>query len=127
MNRIGDHMTECVHSVGKNQTLQRAAEYMREFRVRHLPVLHGGELVGMLSDRDIVLAEGAEGGLSGKEVTVEDAMSTEPYKVAADTPLKEVLRAMAERGVGSCLVVDGPKLLGIYTSSDAVRMLAEHV
>lgn len=126
MNRIGDHMTECVHSVGKSQTLQRAAEYMREHRVRHLPVLHGGEIVGMLSDRDIVLMEGAEG-LSGNDVTVEDAMSTEPYKVAADTPLKEVLQTMAERGVGSALVVDGARLLGIYTSSDAVRMLADHV
>jgi acetoin utilization protein AcuB len=60
-------------------------------------------------------------------VTVEDAISTELYKVATDTPLKEVLQTMAERGVGSCLVVDGAKLLGIYTSSDAVRMLADHV
>jgi acetoin utilization protein AcuB len=126
MIRIGEHMTECIHSVGKTQTLRRAAQYMREHRVRHLPVLHGGELVGMLSDRDIVLMEGAEG-LSADEVTVEDAMSTEPYKVAADTPLKQVLQDMAERGVGSCLIVDGAKLLGIYTSSDAVRMLAERV
>jgi acetoin utilization protein AcuB len=122
MTRIGDHMTECVHSVGKTQTLRRAAEYMREHRVRHLPVLHGGELVGMLSDRDIVLT-----GLSGSEVTVEDAMSAELYKVAADTSLKEVLQAMSERGVGSCLVVDGARLLGIFTSSDAVRMLAERI
>jgi acetoin utilization protein AcuB len=126
MTRIGDHMTECIHSVGKTQTLHRAAQYMLEHRVRHLPVLHGGELVGMLSDRDIVLLEGAEG-LSGDSATVEDAMSTELFTVAADAPLKGVLQTMTERGVGSCLVVDGAKLLGIYTSSDAVRMLAERI
>ena len=44
---IADFMTEFPHSIGQEQPLARAAEFMRKYNIRHLPVLHGGELMGV--------------------------------------------------------------------------------
>lgn len=123
---IEKHMTRSPHSVGQEQSLERAAEFMRENKVRHLPVLHGGELVGVLSDRDIVLMESVEH-VRIADVTVEDAMSTDPYAVEPGALLAEVLGHMSEQNLGSVVVVEGNKVVGIYTSMDAVRMLGERV
>lgn len=123
---IAEHMTPMPHSVGAEQTLIKAIALMREFRVRHLPVLHGGQLVGMLSDRDVVLLEGLSAALD-ENMRVEEAMMTEPYAVASTCPLGEALSEMADRHLGAAVVMDGPRVVGIYTSTDAVRMLAERL
>jgi len=120
---IEQYMTPCPHSVGAEQPLRRAMESMRTYKVRHMPVLHGGELVGMLSDRDIVLLENLVDALHD-DLTVEEVMSTEPYAVAKSTPLKEVLQEMAARNVGSAVAMNGNSVAGIFTSTDAVTMLA---
>lgn len=116
-------MSPAPHPVGLEQTLAVAAKFMRKHKVRHLPVLHGGEIVGMLSARDIVLLEAAEEAPLS-DLTVEDAMSGNPYVVAPDTPLPEVVAEMSRRKVGSVLVAEGPKIAGIFTSTDAVDLLA---
>lgn len=124
---IGQHMTTCPHSVGAEQPLDRAIDAMRKFGVRHMPVLHGGELVGMLSDRDIALLEGLTEE-ARETLTVEDVMSPEPYAVTRETPLAVVLRGMERRHVGSAVVLDAEShITGIYTSTDAVRMLADRL
>jgi len=125
-NTIAEFMTPCPHSVGAEQPLLKAMEFMRTHHVRHLPVLHGGELVGMLSDRDVVLLENLADMLR-EEIDVEQAMSTEPFTVGSDAPLASVLKEMADRHLGSAVVVDNNKVVGIFTSSDAVRMLADRV
>lgn len=120
------HMTPCPHSVGAEQPLRRAMESMRHYKVRHMPVLHGGELVGMLSDRDIVLLENLADALHD-DLKVEEVMSTEPYAVPKDTSLSEVLEEMAARNVGSAVAMDGNSIAGIFTSTDAVIMLAKRI
>jgi acetoin utilization protein AcuB len=55
---------------------------------------------------------------------VEDAMSDEPFVVAPDALLEEVAQAMAERRHGSALVVEKAAVVGIFTSTDALRALA---
>lgn len=123
---IAKYMTAVPHSIGAKQPLGKAVEFMRDHRVRHLPVLHGGELVGILSDRDVVLLEGLSGALSD-EILVEEAMTSEPYAVPGTTPLAEVLKVMADRKIGAAVVIDDNHVVGIYTSTDAVRMLAERL
>jgi acetoin utilization protein AcuB len=54
---IQKYMTPMPHTIGSDQSLQKAHELMREFKIRHLPVLKGGKLVGILTDRDIALVE----------------------------------------------------------------------
>ena len=50
-------MTTTPHSIGGEQTLETASRMMREHHIRHLPVLHGGKLLGVLTDRDLKFIE----------------------------------------------------------------------
>ena len=50
---VKDFMTEMPHTINEDLSLKKAMEMMHEYGCRHLPVLHGGKVVGILSDRDI--------------------------------------------------------------------------
>ena len=121
---IAQHMTPGPHSVGREQPLRKAASYMREHMVQHLPVLHGGELVGVVSVRDIVLLENFAH-VSAEKLTVEDAMTPDPYTVAPETPIGDVLWHMVQHDLGSVIVAEGSQVRGIFTSMDALRLLSE--
>lgn len=117
-------MTTSPHSIGRDQTIAHASARMREFQIRHLPVLEGGRLLGMLSERDVALVE-ALGGVDPAVVTVADAMSTHVYSVRPDAPLDEVVREMASKKYGSAVVEQNGKIVGMFTTVDACRALAE--
>ncbi len=126
MKTISEYMTVSPHAIGQEQTLSKAAEVMEEHGVRHLPVLHGGRLVGMLSDRDVGLI-GALPDVDPKKLVVEEAMSGVPYTVAPDASLAEVANAMADHKYGSAVIMDGTKVVGVFTTVDACRALADCV
>jgi len=58
-----------------------------------------------------------------KELSVDEAMSEDVYAVSPDTPLRIVTAEMAERKLGSAVVVDGEKVIGVFTVTDACRAL----
>lgn len=99
---------------------------MQEHNIRHLPVLDGGRLVGILSDRDIEMVE-ALPNIEANATTVEEAMVPDPYTVTPETPLIEVVARMAARKYGTAVVTDknGFKLLGIFTTVDSLRAFAD--
>lgn len=117
-------MTTQPHSIGREQTMAMAHKMMREHRFRHLPVLDGGKLVGLLSDRDLHLIETLRD-VDPSKVTVEDAMSTTPYSVAPDTPIDEVVTTMAEKKYGCAVIMQNGKLVGILTTVDVCTAFAE--
>jgi acetoin utilization protein AcuB len=121
---IQKYMTTVPHSIGHDQTVRAAAQMMEQHDIRHLPVLKGGKLLGILSDRDIKLLESVEG-VAGDELAVEEAMTDEPYAVSPDAPLDEVCGEMAEKRIGSAVVVQNHKVVGIFTTVDVCRALAE--
>ncbi|WP_437819777.1 CBS domain-containing protein [Sorangium sp. So ce1078] len=121
--RIQDCMTRSPHSIGADQKVGLARTLMRGHRIRHLPVLRGGRLVGMISERDIYWIETLKD-QEGDELLVSEAMSPGPYAVAPDAPLSEVVREMAERKYGSAVVLDGPQVVGVFTTTDALAVLA---
>lgn len=123
---VRDYMTESPHTIGKDQTLERASHVMREHAIRHLPVLEGGALLGILSNRDVYLIETLRDVDPGS-VTVEEAMSAEPYSVAPDAPLVDVVRAMEEHKYGAAVVMRGRDVVGIFTTIDALRALRERL
>jgi acetoin utilization protein AcuB len=119
-------MTAQLHTIGDDQTLAEARERMHHHDVRHLPVLHGGHLVGVVSTRDIALVE-ALPGVDITQVTVDEAMAEEPWTVTPDTTLAQAAAVMAERKLGTAIVVDsrnGDKVVGVFTTTDALRALA---
>ena len=108
---IQRYMSTSPHSIGRDQTLAHAHEVLRTNSIRHLPVLDGGVLVGMLTHRDLALIESLKD-VDPKKVTVEDAMSTEVYTVSPDAPLDEVVSEMAEKKYGSAVAFEVEDLFG---------------
>ena len=75
------------HTIGREQSLVAAKQMMQKTHVRHLPVLHGGKLVGVLSDRELAAIETLPG---SRQLTVEDAMVPDVYVTSEDAPLATV-------------------------------------
>ncbi|MCE9578939.1 MAG: CBS domain-containing protein [Deltaproteobacteria bacterium] len=110
-------------TIGRDQPMSEAHRLMRTHVIRHLPVLHGGRLVGLVSDRDLHLVETLRD-VDPQKVTVEEAMSPEPYVVTPEQPIDAVVAAMAERKLGSAVVMRDREVLGIFTTIDALHAFA---
>jgi len=119
-------MTPFPHSIDVDAPLEDAHKLMREHRFRHLPVMSGGEIVGVLTDRDIKLVLGPDfGSPDERELRVRDAYVERACVVPASTPVAKVARVMAQNRIGSAIVTKHGKLVGIFTVTDACRALAE--
>jgi acetoin utilization protein AcuB len=119
-------MTAFPYSVDIKAPIDEAQAFMREHKIRHLPVTEDGVLIGVVTDRDIKLLLGPDFDYpEPKELRVADAMVEETYVVDLNTPLVEVVKYMAEHRVGSALVTRKGKLAGVFTSTDACRAFAE--
>ena len=117
-------MTPAPHTIGSDQKLSVAHRLMRDHGLRHLPVLRGGRLVGVLSQRDLFFLES----LNDVEVDIDcvaDAMTQDVYTAHPEDLLRDVARVMANRKYGCAVVVEQGRLLGIFTVTDALRHLAD--
>lgn len=121
---IADYMTVSPYSTGDDQPLAHAHHVMREHHIRHLPVLNGGRLVGILSDRDLAFVENLRD-VDATKVRVDEAMSPTPYAVKKTARLGEVAREMAEHRYGSAVVMENERVIGVFTTVDALRALAD--
>lgn len=119
---IENFMTQGVHTIAAERTLAEAHVLMRQYKIRHLPVMSKGKLVGIVTQRDLSLVESLRG-VDPEKVEVEDAMSEDVYTVQAGTPLAEVARRMAHDKLGSAVVMRGGKVAGIFTGIDALTAL----
>lgn len=120
---VEQYMSPAPFTIARDQPMAEAHRMMREHRIRHLPVLHGGRLVGIVSDRDLHLIETLRD-VDPDEVEVEEAMTPQVYAVAPDAPLADVVAAMAERKLGAAVVARGERVLGVFTTVDALHVLA---
>jgi acetoin utilization protein AcuB len=121
---IQKYMTAMPHTIGADQTLAKADKMMSEHRIRHLPVLRGGELVGILSERDLRLVQTLRD--VDPEVTkVDEAFTPDPHVAAPSASLADVCTDMQKHRHGCVLVVDNHKLVGIFTWMDALKALTE--
>lgn len=119
-------MTPTPHSVGKEQMLSVAQRLMRENGCRHLPVLEHGKLVGIVSERDLLFVQ-AIPGVDVNTTKVEDAMTQSVYCVPPEQRLRAVVAEMAEHRYGCAVVVEGSKVVGVFTTTDALDVLAHHL
>jgi acetoin utilization protein AcuB len=98
---------------------------MRTHRIRHLPVLEAGKLVGIVSDRDLHLIETLPDS-DPDEVTVDQAMTEEVYVVGPDDAIDRVAEQMARHKYGCAVVVDPHGVVeGIFTTVDGMQALAD--
>jgi len=120
---IDDCMSPSPYAIEHDQPVSVARAMMRDLRIRHLPVTDGGTLVGMVSSRDLHLLDALEG-VDPATVAVSAAMSEEPYAVERGTDLREVAINMGSRKYGSAVVLDAGAIVGVFTTVDAMRVLA---
>lgn len=121
---IQKYMTVLPHTVGFDQPLKKASEMMSEYKIRHLPVLKGGKLVGILTDRDLKLVMSFRD-VDADKTRVDEAYTPDPYVTTPNAKLNEVVAHMAEKKYGCALIADNNKLVGIFTEIDAYKALSE--
>jgi acetoin utilization protein AcuB len=120
---VGALMTPQPVTIGRMESLATAHRLMRSHRVRHLPVLEHGELVGIVSQRDLFLVESIRG-VDEENDAVEDAMSPDTYAVAPDTAIATVAKHMMRHRYGCAVVMERGRVIGIFTVTDALRLVS---
>ena len=116
--KVSQVMTPDPRTVGPQDTLQDAARLMDQLNVGVLPVADGPRLIGVLTDRDIVVRS-TSAGQDPRQARVEAAMTTEPRTVAEDAPVLDAIRMMKEQQLRRLPVVDGAgHLIGILSLGD---------
>jgi acetoin utilization protein AcuB len=112
-------------TIRRDAPLAQAHRLMHEHDIRHLPVLDNGQLVGVVSERDLHLVETLRAS-DPAELTVEHAMVKDVFTAPADAPVAEVVEQMAARKIGSAIALDRQgKVTGIFTTVDALQFFAD--
>jgi CBS domain-containing protein len=115
-------MTRSPVTVAPERPVGQVAGLMRTHAIRHVVVMDADRLAGIVSNRDVRTPVGTEPRVA-LDAPVSTVMSESPVTVTADTPLVEAARALLERRIGALPVVDGERLVGILTRSDALEAL----
>jgi CBS domain-containing protein len=116
-------MTESPYTAKPDMTAADAAGLMKQFDIGVVPVLEGGRLVGLVTDRDLVLRVVASR-QDPDEVKLGDIVTRSPATVTPDTQLSEARDLMAEHRVRRLPVLKGDQLVGILSLGDVALATA---
>jgi len=122
-------MTPDPKSVEANDPVKTAVMLVVENRIRHLPVVMGESLVGIISDRDLKRAmPSIVAGATAEEyqafmekTTVQQIMTADPLACAPDDDLVDLVREFCDKKVGAIPIVEGERLVGIVTQTDMME------
>jgi CBS domain-containing protein len=125
MTRAAEPMTRKVFVVSPDVSLSAAWDLMSRERFRHLPVVSGRTLMGILSDRDILArATMANGTITVPDIPVVEAATPWPHVCSPHTDVRDLVRLMSERNIDAVPVVDrANQLVGLVTSTDLLLLL----
>lgn len=121
---VQDCMTPDPISVRPESDPMAAMMVLRSCGFRHLPVLDGeGKLVGIVDRADLrhFLSEAGPPSVQKRQHRVDQVMTTEVVTVAPDSPLEEAAAMMVEHKIGSLLVIEGGRMVGIITETDIFK------
>ena len=126
---VADIMTADVVSLSMEDEFDVAKELMKHDHIRHLPVLHQGKVVGLLSHRDVLreqakllrLRPAVEEGSFFASVKVTDAMTPDVDVVPSTMLARDAAQILLDKRYGCLPVVDDGKLVGIVTETDILR------
>jgi CBS domain-containing membrane protein len=129
LETVGAIMTRTPQTIERNQSLETADRLVAGSRIRHLPVVDGERVVGVLSQRDLfqaALSQALGYGSVGRarllsSIPVKEVMSEPAVTVEADTPIRDAAQLMVSRKIGCLPVVERGVLVGLVTESDVVR------
>jgi len=112
--RVGEVVTRKVETVSASESAERALARMRTRRIRHLAVMRGQKLVGVVSDRDVGVA---------KDRTVGDVMTAHAVSATADMTIRRAANLLHDRGIGCLPVMEGGDLVGIVTTTELLEQI----
>ena len=115
---VAEIMVRPVVTASPDTPLSVARRLLRQARIRHLPVLEGALLVGMVSDRDLRDAR-------CETTPVGEIMTRTVFVLSPDTSIRRAARLFRERRFGAMPVLDGRELVGIVSVVDVVGVLGE--
>jgi acetoin utilization protein AcuB len=116
---ISDFMTPVVCCADVELTLADARDRMSANKIRHLLITRGPVVVGVLSQRDIEVANASA--RKREAMSIADAMHTDVFSCTAGDPLGDVAASMEAKKIGCAIVRDGDRAVGIFTTTDALR------
>lgn len=115
--KIAEIMTTDVQTVDPNTDLLTVANYMKDLDVGVIPVTQGVQLVGVITDRDLVVRAFASGA-NMQQATVSDFMSANPTTITAEDDVQRAAQIMAREQIRRLPVVDNGTLVGIVSIGD---------
>ena len=130
---VGERMTFPVVMVAPDMPIQDALQLMKRERIRRAPVVKNGELVGIVSDKDLLYASPSpatslsiwELNYLLSKVTVDQVMTEKVITVTEETTVEEAARIMADNKIGGMPAVRGKAVVGIITETDIFRLMLE--
>ncbi len=121
---VQQYMTRLPLEIERIDNVANARRLMELFGIRHVPVMRGLHLQGVVSERDILNATLHVGKDRIDDLAIEEICQRHVLAVSPLTPINRVAEQMLQRGVGSAMVVDGEYVVGIFTATDALKALA---
>lgn len=119
---VDEYTSPIVVTVEPSASLDLANELMLENGIRHLPVVNEGKILGIISERDLLLHLGKDW---TRMMTVSDIMQEDLLTVHRNDDLGEVAYLLSSGKVGSAIVLDDDGLFGIFTTTDALNALVD--
>jgi len=126
VSTVVDYMSPLTHSLGPSAKLAEVKALMERHGVRHVPVVEGGAVVGIVTMSDVFVLDHTLA-TDDETALVGEVMTKEPYSVEGDTPLGAVAREMVRRRIGSAIVLHDGKPAGVFTTTDALRALGDAI
>ncbi|WP_042244985.1 CBS domain-containing protein [Jejuia pallidilutea] len=127
---VSSIMTKNLIALTRSDDLERAELLFKRYKIRHMPVVSGETIIGMLSYTDLMRISYAETS-SVKEdrletvvynnFTIEQVMQKDVVTISANTPIKEAAKILAEREFHALPVVEDSTLVGIVTTTDLLK------
>ncbi|MDI6853446.1 MAG: CBS domain-containing protein [Deltaproteobacteria bacterium] len=124
--KVKDIMVKEVATLDVNDELSLANDIMRLGRIRHLPVVDGPRLVGIISERDLFRSSLAQALGYGTKATrdlmktlrIKDIMVAQVITIAPESEIKDAVQLMIDKKIGCLPVVEGDRLVGLITETD---------
>jgi CBS domain-containing protein len=131
---VRDIMAQNPATLGRNETLDLAEAIMNLGRIRHMPVLDDGKLVGIVSQRDLFRSALIAALGFGRKVTsalvktirIKEVMTEKVITISPDASIKDAARLMMDKKIGCLPVVEGDRMVGLVTETDMLRYVVDN-
>lgn len=130
---VGERMSRPPITIGPEMSIHDAVALFKKERIRRAPVIKGGKMVGIVSEKDLLNASPSpattlsvwEMNYLLSKLTVAEVMTKNVITITEDTPIEEAARIMADNKIGGLPVVKGTRVVGIITETDLFKLFLE--